>query len=128
MQNEIEKYKTFEAFEQIDDEGQDSVPIRWVVTKQGQDGKNQPIKARLCIRGDFEDGTDLVRADSPTAGKETLKLALIIAANEGFEVKSGDIKSAYLQGEDLKRKISVRPPPEAGVEGKLWLLKKLLMV
>ena len=124
MQSEIEKYKTFDAFEEVDDEGQESVPIRWVVTKQGQDGKNQPIKARMCIRGDLEDGKDTVRSDSPTAAKESLKLALIVAANEGFKVNCGDIKSAYLQGLDLQRKIYVRPPPEAGNEEKLWLLKK----
>ena len=57
-------------------------------------------------------------------GKDTLKLALTIAANEGFVVKSGDIKSAYLQGLDLQRQLFVKPPPQAGLSGKLWLLKK----
>ena len=47
---------------------------------------------------------------------------MIIAANEGFKVKSGDIKSAYLQGELLKRKVFVKPPKEANANGKLWLL------
>ena len=65
------------------------MPIRWVVSisKQALDGENQPIKACVCIRGDLKDGKESVRAVSPTAGKETLKLALIIAANGGFEVK-----------------------------------------
>ena len=49
-------------------------------------------------------------------------MALIIAANEGFKVQSGDIKSAYLQGNSLKRQIFVKPPKEANVDGKLWLL------
>ena len=124
MEKEIQKYRNFEAFEEVDNDGQESVPVRWVVTRNEPDGKNQPIKARLCIRGDLEDGKDAVRSDSPSAGKETLKLALMISANEGFEVKGADIKSAYLQGQDLKRKIFVRPPPESGVVGKLWLLKK----
>ena len=122
MQSEIMKYKSFDAFDEVIDEGQESVPIRWVVTKQELDGNNQPIKARLCIRGDLEVGKETLRSDSPTAGKETLKLALIVAANEGFEVKSGDIKSAFLQ--EQKRKMYVQPPPGAGVSGKLWLLKK----
>ena len=65
-----------------------------------------------------------MRSDSPTAGKETLKIALSIAANEGFDIKSIDIKSAYLQGHDLKRDIFVKPPVEAEVPGKLWKLKK----
>ena len=37
-------------------------------------------------------------------------------------MQSGDIKSAYLQGEFLKRKLYVRPPKEANADGKLWLL------
>ena len=87
------------------------MPIRWVVTRQEcNDGKNQPIKARLCIRGDLEDGKEDVRADSPTAGRDTLKLALMIAANERFTVKSGDIRSAFLQGQKLNRDIFVKPP------------------
>ena len=76
----------------------------------------------MCVRGDKELGKEYIMADSPTAAKESLKLALIIAANEGFRVKSGDIKSAYLQGEKIEREIFVKPPPEAHVEGKLWRL------
>ena len=33
MKSEIQKYKSFEAFEEVDDKGQESIPIRWVVTK-----------------------------------------------------------------------------------------------
>ena len=124
MQAEISKYKSFNAFEEVPDIGQTKVPIRWVVTEQKQDAKNAPFKARLCVRGDLEKGKENIRSDSPTASKETLKLALILAANEGFEVKSIDVKSAYLQGSPLDRKIYVLPPPEANVEGKLWLLRQ----
>ena len=74
------------------------------------------------MRGDLERGKENIRADSPTASKDTLKLALIIAANEGFKVKTGDVKSAFLQGKSLERTIFVKPPPEANREGKLWLL------
>ena len=124
MLKEIQKYASFGAFEEVADDGQPSLPVKWVVSRHELDGKNQPIKARLCIRGDLEKGKNLVRSDSPTVGKETLKLALSIAANEGFIVKSGDIKSAYLQGLDIQRQILVKPPPEAGLSGKLLLLKK----
>ena len=122
MQAEIVKFKNFKAFKEVNDEGQYNIPIRWVVTEQKKDRKNEPYKARLCIRGDKEKGKEFIRADSPTASKETLKLALIVAANEGFEVKSGDIKSAFLQGAQLDREIYVKPPPEANVDGKLWKL------
>ena len=103
MHDEINKYKSFNAFEEVVDEGQDTLPIRWVVSRHEIDGKNQPLKARMCIRGDLEKDKGNIRSDSPTVGKETLKLALNIAANEGFNIKSGDIKSAYLQGLPIKR-------------------------
>ena len=124
MKSEIAKFEKFGAFEEVDDEGQRRIPIRWVVTEQPNDGKNEPYKARLCMRGDLEDGKEDIRADSPTASKDTLKLALIIAANEGLKVKSIDIKSAFLQGKSLSRKIYVSPPPEANRTGKLWLLNQ----
>ena len=44
--------------------------------------------------------------------KAEVKLAMMITANEGWRVKSCDIKSAYLQGQDLERDILVRPPVE----------------
>ena len=119
---EINKYKSFNAIKEVDDEGQKCVPTKWVVTDQKASGKNEPFKARMCIRGDLEKGKESIRSDSPTASKDAIKLALTIAANEGFKVKSGDIKSAYLQGELLNRKIYVKPPKEANTSGKLWLL------
>ena len=124
MQAKISKFKNFDAFTEVPDDGQYSIPIRWVVTEQKEDGKNQPYKARLCVRGDKEIGKEKIRSDSPTAAKESIKIAMIIAANEGFKIKCGDIKSAYLQGSDLEREVLVRPPVEADSEGKLWKLQR----
>ena len=76
------------------------------------------------MRGDKELDVDKIRSDSPTAHKDTLKLALSIAANEEFEVISGDIKSAFLQGRCLDHDVFVIPPAEANQTGKLWLMQK----
>ena len=89
----------------MNDIGQKCIPTRWVITDQSDSRKNEPIKAGLCIQGDLEKGKEDIRSDYPTASKKAINLALIIAANEGFKVQSGDIKSAYLQGELLKREI-----------------------
>ena len=123
MKSELEKFKAFDAYEEVEDKGQTSIPIRWVITRKPNDGKDQPVKARLCMRGDMEEGKGSIRADSPTAGKDTLKQAMLVAANEGFSVKSIDVKSAYLQGCNLQRDVFVRPPPEANCS-KLGRLKK----
>ena len=84
----------FNAFQEVEDEGQHCVPTKWVVTEQKSSGKNEPYKARMCIRGDLEKGKENIRTDSPTASKDAIKLALTIAASKGFKLKSGDIKSA----------------------------------
>ena len=76
----------------------------------------------MCVRGDLENGKENIRSDSPTAAKESLKMALTIAANEGFKIQSIDIKSAFLQGCMLERDVFVKPPKEADSEGKLWKL------
>ena len=76
------------------------------------------------MRGDREKDVDSIRADSPTAHKDAIKLALAIAANEQFDLTSADIKSAFLQGRSLERDVYVVPPPEAKQDGKLWLLNK----
>lgn len=115
---EIAKYKSFKAFEEVDDVGQKSIPTRCVVTDQSGSGKNESYKARICIQGDLEKRKESIRSDSPTASKDAIKLAFIIAA----KVKSADIKSAYLQVNLLNRRIFVRPPKETNIHGKLWLL------
>ena len=124
MEDEIKKFASFDAFESVKDDGQFSIKTRWVFTDHSEESKGYKLKARLCMRGDREQNIGEIRADSPTAHKDSLKLALAIAANENFELFSGDIKSAFLQGKSLERKVFVLPPPEAEQKGKLWLLKK----
>ena len=70
----------------------------------------------------YEENIETIRADSPTANKDTLKLGLAIAANEGFNLLSGDIKYAFLQGQSLQRLVYVVPPPEAQEKDNLWLM------
>ena len=108
----------------VNDDGQYAIRTRWVVTEPDDESKGYNLKARLCMLGDREKDKESVRADSPTAHKDTLKLALAIAANEEFDLISADIKSAFLQGKTLQRKVFVIPPPEAKQDGKLWLMKK----
>ena len=124
MMQELKKFKDFSAFEVVNDDGQYAIKTRWVFTEHDEKDKGYKLKSRLCMRGDKEEAIDQLRADSPTAHKDSLKLSLTIAANEDFKIVSADIKSAFLQGRSLDRKVFVIPPPEAGQNGKLWLLKK----
>ena len=66
--------------------------------------KGSKLKARLCMRGDREENIDTIRSDFPTVHKDSLKLALAIAANENFDLVSGDIKSAFYSRNDVTKK------------------------
>ena len=124
MKDEIYKFESFEAFKTVKDEGQYAIKTRWVYTEHDDESKGYKVKARLCMRGDKEENTDNIRVDSPTAHKDSIKLALSIAANEKFDIISADVKAAFLQGKTLDRNVFVIPPPEANQEGMLWLLQK----
>lgn len=124
MQDEISKFESFQAFKTVKDEGQYAIKTRWVYTEHDDESKGYKVKARLCMRGDTEENADNIRVDSPTAHKDSIKLALAIAANENFDIISADVKSAFLQGKTLDRDVFVIPPPEANQEGMLWLLQK----
>ena len=124
MQAEIQKFKNFKAFKEVPDDGQVAIKTRWVFSESDDNSKGCILKARLCMRGDREPDKESIRADSPTAHKDSLKLALAIAANENWDIISADIRSAFLQGKRLDRKVYVVPPPEAHLKGVLWLLEK----
>ena len=53
-----------------------------------------------------------------------MKLALAIAANEGWKAEFLDVTAAFLQGTPLDRDVFVEPPPEEKEDGELWLLNK----
>ena len=88
------------------------------------DEKTKKVKARLVCRG-YEE-TVKVQSDSPTGSRETLHMLLSIAASKGWQIQSGDVKNAYLQGEEAKREVFMEPPKEAKKPNIIWKLKKAL--
>ena len=64
--------------------------------------KGDVVRARLVARCFKE--TDLTTGvDSPTIGKSTVRLVLCVAQSMKWTIKTTDIKSAFLQGQELKR-------------------------
>ena len=95
-EKEIENLKTYETFEEVDDEGQETTGSRWILTeKEKHDGQKQNCKARLVAKG-FQE-KDQPQSDSPTAAKESLKLLVALAANQNFKVVGMDIRAVFLQ-------------------------------
>ena len=120
---ELENWKKFNAFEIVDDIGQQFITTWWVVNeKENHDGMKVQVKAHLCLRGYQE--KEKLRSDSPTASREMLKVVLVIAVNEGWKAECLDVTAAFLQGAAIERDVFVKPPKEEHVEGTLWKLLK----
>ena len=120
-ENEIENWKRNDVYEEVDDVGQKTLSVRWVVTEKIKKGKTI-VKARLVARG-FEEDTLDFKKDSPTCSKEAVRLALALASVNGWKCHTMDIKAAYLQGKKIDREVYLRPPTEFD-NGSLWRLKK----
>lgn len=116
---EIQKLKDFDTFKLVDNEGQDFITCTWVISK-----KDDSVRARLVARGYEEE--ENIQSDSPTLSKAGLRLVITVAASKNWLIETTDIKSAFLQGSSLKRKVFIKPPKEADSQGKLWELKKAL--
>ena len=95
---ELESWREFNVYEEVRNEGQKVITTRWVITS-----KKDKIKARLVVRG-FEND-DNVKADSPTASKEVMRMFIAVLASKHWSINSIDIKAAFLQSEAFERGI-----------------------
>ena len=87
MQDDLNKWVLFNAYEIVKDEGQEAIDTRWnVLRKEGHDGLKMDITAKLCLRGFKE--TDKSRADSPTVHRISNKIlySMLIIFN-GLELQ-----------------------------------------
>ena len=118
-QQELQKLKEFDTYQIVDDKGQDRITTTWVLTE-----KADTVRARLTCKG-FQEEEDFP-TDSPTIQKASIRMILTLATTNKWSLQAIDIKSAFLQGDKLTRKVFVKPPKEANLPNKLWKLKKCL--
>ena len=64
--------------------------------------------------------------DSPTCSRQALRLVLSTASTLDWDIKSLDIKSAFLQGKKITREVYVMPPKDIREDNKVWKLKRCL--
>ncbi|XP_064622512.1 uncharacterized protein LOC135484764 [Lineus longissimus] len=121
-QKEMQSWINNGVYGVVEDTGQNAISTRWICSMKESDGAVIP-KARLVARG-FEELESDIPKDSPTCASESLKLVLAILAQNEWEPKCMDIKTAFLQGYKIDRKVFLRPPREAKMTGKLWKLNK----
>lgn len=121
---ELCNWKRNDVFEEVKDEGQKCISMRWVCPlKESPDGVVP--KARLVARGFEEMNTMKLPKDSPTCASESLKMIMaVIVCQKKWQLNSMDIKAAIFQGKELTRHVYIRPPQEAQSKGTLWKLKK----
>ena len=120
-EKEIQNWKENNVFEEVEDRKQKAITVRWVITEKVKEGR--PItKARLVARG-FEENTSSLRKDSPTCSREAIRILIAIASSKRWDCNTVDVKSAYLQGNSIQRKLYLKPPPEFN-NGSLWKLNK----
>ena len=95
---------------------------RWILTwkpidqqerEQLKGTKDFKAKARLVILGYLDPKIAEVPRDSPTLGRHSKMLLLQLIASKGWDLKSFDIKAAFLQGKNQKdRVLAIEPVAE----------------
>ena len=93
------------------------------IEREGRWSKSQ-VKGRIVAKG-YQEGKK-PQSDSPTLLGESLKMYFVVAANEGFDIRSIDIRAAFLQANGLDREVYMEPPKDIKKQGQLWKLKKPL--
>ena len=70
--NELDKWKSYEVYEEVPDNGQKTISVRWVCTEKDTE-KGKVTKARLVTR-EYEEDDNMFRKYSPTCSKESLHM------------------------------------------------------
>ena len=86
--------------------------------------RKKNVKGRLVAKG-FQE-TEAPQSDAPTMLRESMKLFFAVAANQDFNLRSIDIRAAFLQANELDREVFLMPPKDIRKEGYVWKLKKPL--
>ena len=81
-------------------------------------------KARPVARG-FEESRNTFEKESPTVSKDTLRTLLSTIISNNWNLKSIDIKTAFLQSENMICDVCLKPPPEVHCStDQIWRLHK----
>ena len=121
--DELSYWKVNKVYEEVKNQGQPTVSVRWVPSEKISPTGETKLKQRLVIRG-YEE-KEHIQADSPTVSKEVLRIFFSVIASKDWCCNSMDIKAAFLQGREITRNVYVKPPLEAKCDkNTLWKLNK----
>ena len=104
------------VYKTVENQNQECIPVRWVCSVKP--------KARL-IACSFDDSLCTFDKESPAVSKDTLRALLSTIITDNLNLKSIVIKTAFLQGEFLRRDVYFEPPSEAHCDNyHIWKLNK----
>ena len=83
------------------------------------------LKSKLVAKGFEEDCLEEIPKYSPTIDKSSLRAVLSVIAQHNWSVNTIDIKTAFLQGEEVEQNVYTRPPSEASTKN-IWKLRKCI--
>ena len=116
MQRELCSWRDHECVRVVDAKEMERdkirpITTRWVFTRK--EGKTGPesFKSRLVARG-FQDQTVGDDVGSPTAGRDSFRIQLALAANFSWDMDVADVPTAFLRADKqlFKRKVYLKPP------------------
>ena len=121
---EVDNMIANKVFEVVPYTGQKTVSSKWILTDKVKNN-NHVIKARIVAKG-FEEDTRLMRTDSPTCSRESLRLIWMTGASMNWKVESIDFTAAFLQGDEIKRDVFLKMPADVCPETHVWKLKRCI--
>ena len=101
---EPNQWQNEQVYHEIDDLGQQSIYLIWVMKEKVVTKKNI-IKAHLCARSFKEEQN--FKTDSPTCSSEGLWLPCLIMSSNQWTWNSFDVKTAFLKGNTIERTVFV---------------------
>ena len=123
---EISMWEKFGVVENIEDTNQEPrILTKWILTEKTDDEGENKVKARLVVLGNMEEGLPSIQTQSPTCGKDTVRLLLTVAASYGWGAVMIDLTNAYFQAELSKREggLYLIPPNDIKDDGMIWKVK-----
>ena len=100
--------------------------MRWVLTWKDVEATSEAptgrkAKARLVVKGFTDPDLLTVRAEAPTLSKIARHVFLQVAASQKFLLECGDVKTAFLQGDQEEAERDVYADPPADVKDMLGM-------
>ena len=104
----------------------EAVPVRFLLKYKEKDGKKK-ANARLILQGfrHVDVTSKKLETESPTLSKGSRSLIMLLCCQMGWKIFSADVKSAFLQSDDIDQEIRLFAVPNRDIRKRLARLMDL---